>query len=214
MSPGGSGISVSTTRAPSASSRSTYCSAARFSGSAGPPTDGGRVSSPTRQPGEPRRGHRRAGEHRPHQRDLRDRARHRARPCRRSGTSGNTPSTGIRPQLGLSPTTPQQAAGQADRAARVGAEPEVAEARGEGGGIAARRAAGRAAGLRRVLDGAVPGFWLVTPQANSCRFALPTSDRARREQPLDGRAPSGPGRGRRRSTSRRSSGSRPCRSGP
>ena len=50
MSPAGSGISAGTTRAPSCSSRSTCCSAALLDGYARPPTEGGRVSSPTVRP--------------------------------------------------------------------------------------------------------------------------------------------------------------------
>ena len=50
VSPGASGIVVSTTRAPSASSCATYCSAERLSSTAAPPTDGGRVSSPIVSP--------------------------------------------------------------------------------------------------------------------------------------------------------------------
>ena len=72
------------------------------------------------------------------------------------GTSGKTPSIGISPHCDLSPTTSHAADGQADRAARVRAERELAETRGECGRRAARRAARRLARMRRVVARAVP----------------------------------------------------------
>ena len=121
-------------------------------------------------------GTRRAREHRPHRARRRRRVVAIGPTVSKLGQSGKTPSTGIRPQLGLRPTTPQHDGRQADRAAGVGADAEVAEARGERRRVAARRAAGRAARDARGFC-TVPyhGFWLVTPQANSCRFALPTT---------------------------------------
>ena len=91
------------------------------------------------------------------------------------GQSGKTPSTGIRPQLGFSPTTPQQDAGS-----RIEQPVSVPRPRSQ-------RPSASAAALppdeppvvRPGRSGfcTVPyhGFWLVTPQANSCRFAFPTT---------------------------------------
>ncbi len=93
----------------------------------------------------------------------------------KEGQSGNTPSTGIRPQLGFRPTTPQHDAGSrieqpvsvpipmshipaASPAAFPPDEPPVV-----------------LPGWRGFCTVPYHGFWLVTPHANSCRFALPTT---------------------------------------
>ena len=90
------------------------------------------------------------------------------------GQSGNTPSSGMRPQLGFRPTSPQQAAGR-----RIEQPVSVARPRSQ------RPAASAAAlppdeppvvrpGCAGFCTVPYQGFWLVTPHANSCRFALPT----------------------------------------
>ena len=113
--------------------------------SAGPPTDGGRVSSPTVSPASRGCRERRACRAPPT-------SPRRRRPCvaigptvSKLGQSGKTPSVGMRPQLRLQADDAAARRGQSDRAAGVGAEAEVAEAGRERGGVAARRAAGRAA---------------------------------------------------------------------
>ena len=89
--------------------------------------------------------------------------------------SGYTPSTGTRPQLGLKPTTPQQDAGR-----RIEQPVSVAMP------MSQRPAASAAAfppdeppvvrpGSRGFWTVPYQSFWLVTPQANSCRLALPTT---------------------------------------
>ena len=126
-----------------------------------------------REPAQPRLGHGRSCEHRPRERDLLDGAGHRA-----DGVEGGAEREHAverdAPQLGFSPTSPQQAAGR-----RIEQPVSVARPRSQ-------RPAASAAALPPdeppvVLPGCagfctVPyqGFWLVTPQANSCRFALPT----------------------------------------
>ena len=174
VSAGGSGISASTTRAPSASSRSTYCSAAGLGGCAGPPTDGGRVSSPTVSPASSGAGTG-ACARTDHTSAASATVRASGPTVSKVGTSGKTPSTGIRPHEGFMPTRPQQAAGS-----RI--EQPVSVPRPMSQSPAAIAAALPPDEPPAVAPGSaglptVPyhGFWLVTPQANSCRFALPTS---------------------------------------
>ena len=213
VSSGGSGISASTTRAPSASSCSTYCSAARFPGSGGPPTDGGRVSSPTVSPASSGSGTGASA--------STDHISATSATVRAIGPTvskvGHEREHAVERDAAPARLEPDDAAAgrrQPNRAARVGAEPDVAEPRGDGSGVAARGAAGRAAGLRRVVDGAVPGVLARHAPGELVQVRLADEHRPRRQQPLERRWPSGPGRGRRRSTSRTSSGSRRCRSGP
>ena len=89
--------------------------------------------------------------------------------------SGYTPSTGTRPQLGLKPTTPQHDAGR-----RIEQPVSVPMP------MSQRPAASAAAfppdeppvvrpGSRGFWTVPYQSFWLVTPQANSCRFAFPTT---------------------------------------
>ena len=93
------------------------------------------------------------------------------------GQSGKTPSIGMRPQLGFSPTRSQHDAGR-----RIEQPVSVPMPRSQ------RPAASAAAlppdeppvvrpGWRGFWTVPYHGFWLVTPHANSCRFALPTIDR-------------------------------------
>ena len=112
VSSGGSGIVASTTRAPSRSSRSTYCSAASVLRLA-PAADRRR---PRQQPDRQAReraaaGTRRTGKHRPHRARRRRRVVAIGPTVSKLGQSGKTPSIGIRPQLGFRPTRPQHAAG-------------------------------------------------------------------------------------------------------
>ena len=106
------GSPPATTRAPSCSSRSTYCSAARFSGSAAS-ADGRRLGEQAdREPAEPRLGHRRLGEHRPRERDVRDGSRHRADRVEASAPAGTRPRSGSRPSSASGRRALQQAAGR------------------------------------------------------------------------------------------------------
>ena len=184
---GGSGISASTTRAPSClQPLDVRLGGAVARGSAGPPTDGGCVSSPTVKPGEPRLGHRLAGQHRPHRARRRRPSSPSARPCRSVGQSGKTPSVGIRPQLGFRPTTPQHDAGSRIEQPVSVPSADVAQPGGERGRVA-RPTSHPSSGPGRRGFCTVPyhGFWLVTPHANSCRFALPTTTAPARDEPLD-----------------------------
>ena len=144
-------------------------------GSAGPPTDGGLVSSPTVSPSSRGGGTGSPVEHRPHRRDLRDGPRHRPDGVERRAER-------------------EDAVGRDPAPARL--QPDDAAARRRAAGSSSRyRCRGRCRTCRRRArprcrprsrpssgPGAtgfctVPyhGFWLVTPQANSCRFALPTT---------------------------------------
>ena len=76
-----------------------------------PPTEGGRVSRPTVEPRQPRLGDGPPGQHRPRERDLGDRSRHRPDRVERRTRAGRRPSIGIRPHCGLRPTVPQHADG-------------------------------------------------------------------------------------------------------
>ena len=143
-------------------------------GSAAPPTDGGFVSRPTVSPRS-----RGSGTGAPASTDQASATSSTVRAIGPDGveawgTSGNTPSAGMRPQLGFRPTSPQQAAGS-----RI--EQPVSVARPRSQRPAASAAAFPPDEPPVVLPGCagfctVPyhGFWLVTPQANSCRFAFPT----------------------------------------
>ncbi len=71
------------------------------------------------------------------------------------GASGNTPSIGTSPYVGLNPVDAAAGGRDADRAAGVRAERRVGQAEHERRRRAARRAARRATGERRVRDGAV-----------------------------------------------------------
>ena len=139
------------------------------------------------EPGEARLGNRRLREHRPHERDVLDACAPSGRRCRSVGQSGKTPSTGMRPQLGFSPTRSQHADGQADRAAGVGAEAEVAEARGERRRVAARRAARRASRVARVLHRPVPRVLARHAPRELVQVRLADDDGARAHEPLDRR---------------------------
>ena len=137
-----------------------------------------------------------------------------ARPCRRWGRAGRRRRSGCVPSSASGRPSPQQAAGR-----RIEQPVSVARPRSQ-------RPAASAAALPPdeppvVLPGCagfctVPyhGFWLVTPQANSCRFAFPTMHGACVERGARPPTPCAPARGRRRSSSRRSCGSPRCRSGP
>src|SRR5919197_1145473 len=154
--------------------RSTWLSAARLPGSAGPPTDGGTVSRPTVRPAS-----RGAGTASPastaHAAATAATVRAIGPTVSKLGQSGKTPSVETRPQLGFRPTTPQHAAGSRT-------EPPVSVPRPRSQSPAASAAAlppDEPPAIRPGRAGfwTVPyhGFWLVVPQANSCRFALPTT---------------------------------------
>ena len=210
---GAPGISASTTRAPSSSSRSTYCSAARFSGSAAPPTDGGFVSRPTVSPA--RRGSGTgASASTDHMSATSSTVCAIGPTVSKVGQSGKTPSTGMRPQLGFSPTRSQHAAGRRIEQPVSVPMPEVAEARGERRGVAARRAAGRAARVARVLHRPVPRVLARHAPRELVQVRLADDDGARRARAARPPVPCGPARGPRRSSSRTSCGCRRCRSGP
>ena len=91
------------------------------------------------------------------------------------GASGNTPSAGTSPCVGLKPTTPQQAAGsRIDPALSV---PSATSQR-----PAARAAPfppldppGMRAGSRGFTTAPKCGLSEVIPYANSCRFVFPTT---------------------------------------
>ncbi len=179
-------MDASTTRAPSSSRRATYCSAERFSGAGAPPTDGGRVSRPTVSP--------------------RSRGRGTAAPVSTDhmsaasatlvaigptvsnvGQSGKTPSVGIRPHAGLSPTTSQHAAGSRNRAACVGADADVAEPRRERCSVPARRPAGRAARVRGIVHRPVPRVLARHTPRELVQVRLADDDRTGVDEPLHGR---------------------------
>ena len=204
---------VSTTRAPSSSSRSTYASAGAVDRGRRP-ADRRRL----RQQPDVRPESRGSGTGSPVSTDhisatsATDVAS--GPTVSKLGHSGKTPSVGMRPQRRLQPDDAAARRGQPDRAPGVGAEPELAEAGGQRGRVAARRAARRAPWTQRVLDGAVPVV-LARDRPTRTRAGSPCRRRRRRlRRAARPRSPSSPGRGRRRSSSRRSCGSRRCRSGP
>ena len=130
MSAGGPGSSASTTRAPSDSSRPTHASATSLDSVSRPSARFGRLAEEA--DGAPREAPARDGtgcEHRPQRRDLADRTRQRARPCRTSGQSGKTPSIGTTPWRVLSPTISQAAAGSRIEQPGVRADAEIARGR-------------------------------------------------------------------------------------
>src|SRR4029077_4608503 len=170
----GSGKSAATQRAPSCSNRSTYASAAGLGyGRCPSPPGGGHVSTPTVCPAS-----RGSGAGPPvsadHIRATSSTLRAIGPTVSSVGQSGKMPSIGISPQRGFSPTVPQQAEGR-----RIEQPVSVPRPRSQ------RPAASAAAlppleppvvrpGCNGFLTVPYHGFWLVTPQANSCRFALPT----------------------------------------
>ena len=108
------------------------------------------------------------------------------------GQSGKTPSIGTEPQRVLSPTVSQAADGQADRAAGVRADAEVAQPAASAAALPRARAAGGLPGMRGLWTVPYQGFWPSTLHANSGRFALPTT-RARGEHALRRRCACGVG---------------------
>ena len=122
-----------------------------------------------------------------------------ARRCRATGTSGKMPSSGSRPQRGFSPTVPQAADGQPDRAAGVGADPEVDEPGGERGGVAGRGAARRPARVERVVHRPVPRVRAEHAPRELGQVRLADDDRTGVEHALDDASRGASGRGRRRS---------------
>ena len=155
-------------------------------------TEGGRRSSADREALEPRLGHRLAGEHRPHQRDVLDRPRHRAdgverraragrRPRSRSTPSAASarPSRSTRRAAGSSSRCPCRARG---RRARPRARPRCRRS--------SRRSCGRGgAGLRTVP---YQGFWPVDAPGELGQVRLPDDRGAGVEQPRCTAAPSAP----------------------
>ena len=104
----------------------------------------------------------------------------------RVGTSGNTPSSGISPHSDFKPHRAAARGRDADRAARVGTQREVAEAGGERGAAAAGRAARRLAGLGGVVAGAVPLVLADHAPRELGQMGLADDDGACVDQPLHG----------------------------
>ena len=186
MSSDGSGISAATTRAPSCSSRSTYCSAARFSGSAAPPTDGGFVSRPTVSPRS-----RGSGTGAPASTDQAsatscDGASHRPDRVEGGAEREHAVDRDAAPAR-LQADEPAAGGRQPDRAARVRGEAEVAETGGERRRVAAGRAAGRPAGMRRVLHRPVPRVLARHAPGELVQVRLADDDGARADEALDRR---------------------------
>ena len=209
-----SGMRASTTRAPSRSRSATQASAASLRSVSRPsPIPGGWRRSPTVSPS--RRG---AGTGRwvstDHMSATSSTLRAIGPTVSSVGTSGNTPSFGIRPHCDLSPTTSQAADGRRIEQPVSEPERELAEPRSERGGGAGRRAARRLAPdasgcgtCRTTRSGR--GRPRRTRAGASCRRG-----RRRRRAAAGRRSRSARGRGPRRGPSRRSCGSRPCRRDP
>ena len=106
--------------------------------------------------------------------------------------SGTTPSAGTRPRVGRMPTTPQRAAGDADRAAGVAADRRRGQvARHRRGGPGAR-AAGQPRRVPGVAAVALVRVAPVDPAGELVGVALADDDRARGPQPRHhGRVASG-----------------------
>ena len=215
MSAFAAGIAASTTRAPSRSSSPTHCVGGVARLGLAPVAELGRAPEEAdREPVEPGLGRRR-GRTAPTRAAATSSTLRAIGPTVSSvGTSGKTPSSGSWPHRGFRPTVPQAADGQPDRAARVGADPEVDEPRRERGGVAGRRAARRLARVERVVDGPVPRVGAEHAPRELGQVGLADDDRARRRAPAARRSRGRRGRGRRRSASRRSCGCPRCRSGP
>ena len=143
VSAGGPGISASTTRAPRASRRSTHASAASLASVSRPSARfGARRRRPIVRPARPRLGHRPSGQHRPERGDVGDRP-----PERPDGVEGGAEREHAVdrdvPVPRLEPDDLARGGREPDRAAGVGADPEVAQARRDRRGVPARRPAGR-----------------------------------------------------------------------
>ena len=166
-----------------------------------------------RQPVQARLGHRRAGEHRPHERDVRDARRHRPDRVERGTEREHAVDRDATPG-GLEPDDAAARRRQPNRAARVGAEAEVAEPGGERRGVAARRAAGRTPRMRRVVHRPVPRVLARHAPRELVQVRLADDDRTGRRRAAAPPRRFASARGRRRSSSRTSCGCPPCRSGP
>ena len=171
------------------------------------------AQEPDDEPVEARLGDRAPGEHRPERRGIRDGAGERADRVERRAQRVDAVDRD-RPEPCLQPDELARGGGQPDRAARVRADPEVAEAGRDRRGVPARRAARRPAragrGCARCRSTrSRRGRPRRTRRGSPCRGSS-RPRRARAGRPSRGAS----GRGRRRRASRTSSGSRPCRSDP
>ena len=167
-------MSASTTRAPSSWRRPTHASAASLASVSRPsPRTGARRRSPTTSPSRRGSGTGPPGEHRPQRRSVRDRAGEGADRVERRAQRVDAVDRD-RPEPCLQPDELARGGGQPDRAARVRADPQVAEPGRDRRGVPAGRAAGRPARAGRGCEPcrrtrSCPR----TPQANSARFAFP-----------------------------------------
>ena len=169
------------------------------------PIPGGCRIRPTVSPARRGSGHGPSGQHRPHQRDVRDAARHRPDRVERRAEREHALHRD-QPPLRLEPDGLAGGGGKPDRAAGVGAERELAEAGRQRGGRAARRASGRPARVRRVAAGAVPLARAEDAPGELGQVRLADEHRARRRAGAGRRPRSAPGRAPRRVRSRRSCG--------
>ena len=131
----------------------------------------------------------------------------------RVGQRGKTPSVEIETPLRLEPDGRARGGGKPDRAPRVRAERELAEAGCERRGGAARRAPVVLPGCAGLWHVPCHGLSPSTLQANSGRCVFPTST-APASRSRWTAAPSAPGRARRTGPSRTSSARRRCRRDP
>ena len=129
------------------------------------------------------------------------------------GTSGKTPSSGSWPQRGFRPTVPQAADGSLIEQPVSDPSPRSTSPAASAAAFPADEPPVVFPGWSGLCTAPYHGLTPSTPQANSGRFALPTTTApasSARWTTSRGRS----GRGRRRSASRRSCASRRCRSGP
>ena len=185
VSTAGGGISVSTTRAPSASSRSDHASTwSLLSVSRPSPSRGARRRSPTVRPASCG-----SGTARPLRTD------HSAAVS--STVAGHRPDGVERRAERIDPVDRDPAparlqrddvaggGGESHRAAGVRSDREVAEARGESRPVAAGRATRRPAGMGGVVDGAVPLVRAEHPPRELRQIRLPDDRGARVQRSLD-----------------------------
>ncbi len=150
---------------------------------AGPPTDGGRVSRPTVSPA--RRGSGSGAAARTdHIVATSDTVVAIGPTVSKLGQSGNDAVDRDPPPARLEADDAAARRRQADRAARVGPDPDVAEPGGERRRVAPRRPAGGPAGQARVLHGAVPVVLARHPPGELVQVRLADDDRPRGDEPL------------------------------
>ena len=145
---------------------------------------GSRAQQPDREPVEAWLGHRPRRQHRPEQGHVLDAPAHRADGVERRAERED-PGRRHEPESRLQPDRLARGRRQADGAAGVGADAEIAKTGCERGGVPARGAPGRLARMRRIVARAVPLARAEHAPGELGQMCLADDDGACRNGPVD-----------------------------